>query len=48
MLSQSRVWRIRWHPKDWEWDEHENTYVRGRYFISAPAIDSLRAAFGIG
>ena len=37
-----------WHAKEWVWDEHENTYVRGRYFISGPAIESLRSAFSIG
>ena len=42
------AWLFNWHAKDWEWDEHENTYVRGRYFISGPAIESLRSAFSIG
>jgi hypothetical protein len=42
------AWLFNWHARDWHWDEHENTYVEGRYFISGPAIESLRAAFGIG
>lgn len=42
------AWLFNWHARDWEWDEHKGTYVKGRYFISAPAIDSLRSAFGIG
>ena len=42
------AWLFNWHARDWEWDEHENTYVRGRLFISGPAIESLRRAFSIG
>lgn len=42
------AWLFNWHARDWEWDEEKNTYVQGRYFISRPAIDSLRAAFDIG
>lgn len=42
------AWLFNWHAKDWQWDEQKNTYVQGRYYISAPAIISLRTAFGIG
>ena len=42
------AWLFNWHARDWEWDEKKNTYVQGRYFISEPAIDSLRSAFSIG
>jgi len=42
------AWLFNWHAKDWHWDEGKNTYVQGRYYISTPAIDSLRIAFGIG
>ena len=42
------AWLFNWHARDWQWDEGKNTYVRGRYFISAPAIDALRSAFSIG
>jgi hypothetical protein len=42
------AWLFNWHAKDWQWDEEKNTYVQGRYFISGPAIESLRSAFGIG
>lgn len=42
------AWLFNWHANDWEWSEEKNTYVKGRYFIPAPAIDSLRKAFGIG
>ncbi len=42
------AWLFNWHAKDWQWDEGKSTYVRGRYFISGPAIDALRSAFSIG
>ena len=42
------AWLFNWHAQDWEWSEEEGTYVKGRYFIPGPAIDSLREAFGIG
>ncbi len=42
------AWLFNWHAQDWQWDEEKNTYLQGRYFISAPAIESLRTAFGIG
>lgn len=42
------AWLFNWHARDWQWDEEKGTYVRGRYYISGPAIDSLRVAFGIG
>ena len=42
------AWLFNWHARDWQWDEHNNTYAQGRYFISGPAIRSLRVAFGIG
>jgi len=41
------AWLFNWHARDWHWDDHKNTYVEGRYFISGPAIESLRSAFGI-
>ena len=42
------AWLFNWHARDWQWDEKKNTYVQGSYFISGPAIDSLRSAFSIG
>lgn len=42
------AWLFNWHARDWQWDEEKNTYTQGRYFISGPAIKSLRKAFGIG
>ena len=46
--DNSDAWLFNWHARDWEWDEEKATYVRGRYYISSPAIVSLRAAFSIG
>ena len=45
--GNSDAWLFNWHARDWQWDDGKNTYVRGRYFISGPAIDALRAAFSI-
>lgn len=42
------AWLFNWHARDWLWDEEKKTYAQGRYFISGPAISSLRKAFGIG
>ena len=42
------AWLFNWHARDWQWDEKNNTYAEGRYYISGPAIASLRAAFSIG
>jgi hypothetical protein len=42
------AWLFNWHTSDWEWSEDQVTYLRGRYYISNPAILSLRAAFSIG
>ena len=42
------AWLFNWHALDWEWDEKKSTYAKGRYYISGPAIDSLRSTFGIG
>jgi len=46
--GNSDAWLFNWHSGDWQWDDRKNTYVRGRYFISGPAIDALRSAFSIG
>ena len=42
------AWLINWRAEDWEWDDALNRYVKGRYFISGPAIRSLRQALSIG
>jgi len=42
------AWLFNWHARDWQWDEKNNTYSQGQYYISGPAIASLRAAFSIG
>ena len=38
------AWLVNWNTDDWEWDENQQTYVKGRYFISGPAITSLAKA----
>ena len=41
------AWMITWRQRDWNWDESHKTYTRGKYFISATAVDALREAFEI-
>ena len=41
------AWLFNWRARDWEWDAEKNTYVRGHYYISGPAIVALRHAFSI-
>lgn len=40
-------WLFNWRPDDWDWDESSSTYKRGAYFISGPAVETLREAFGM-
>ncbi len=41
------AWLFNWRARDWEWDAATNTYNKGHYFISGPAIVALRHAFSI-
>ncbi|MFQ6024443.1 MAG: hypothetical protein ACE5NW_17140 [Acidiferrobacterales bacterium] len=41
------AWIVTWRTKDWKWDEHKQTYTKGKYFITGEAIASLREAIGI-
>ena len=41
------AWLFNWRARDWQWDAATNTYVKGHYFISGPAIVALRHAFSI-
>ena len=41
------AWLFNWRPDDWQWNEKKKTYTKGAYFISGPAIHTLRTAFGI-
>ncbi|MDH3689282.1 MAG: hypothetical protein OEU36_07355 [Gammaproteobacteria bacterium] len=41
------AWLINWRHEDWIWNEHDNTYEAGVYFISDPAVAALRKAFGM-
>lgn len=47
VTGDSDGWLFNWRPDDWEWDEASNTYKRGAYFISGPAVGTLRKAFGM-
>lgn len=41
------AWLVNWRTEDWIWNEHDNTYETGVYFISGPAVESLREALGM-
>ncbi len=41
------AWLFNWRARDWQWDAAKNTYVKGHYYISGPAIVSLRHAFSM-
>ena len=41
------AWLINWRARDWQWDEANQTYTSGAFFISGAAILSLREALGI-
>jgi len=45
--GHQNAWLFNWYAKDWEWDEDSQTYRRGAYFVSGPAVRALRRAFGI-
>ncbi len=40
------AWLLNWRSEDWEWNEAEQNYVKGEYFISGTAVESLKKAFG--
>ena len=39
------AWLLNWRAEDWHWNAEQLCYDAGEYFISAPAIHSLRVAF---
>ena len=39
------AWLLNWRAEDWNWNAKEKRYDAGEYFISGPAIHSLRVAF---
>ena len=41
------AWLINWYAKDWNWDEEQETWTDGLYFITSGAARALRRAFGI-
>ena len=41
------AWLVTWRQSDWKWDEKKQLYTRGKYFISGPAVESLRQVFGL-
>lgn len=47
VTENTDAWLLNWRAEDWQWDEQNNTYAKGAYFISGPAIHALREAFGM-
>ena len=45
VTGDREAWLLNWHADDWEWSDEEQCYVKGSYFISGTAINSLREAF---
>lgn len=41
------AWLVNWHAKDWEMDEAQEHYIKGKYFISGRAMTSLLDAFAL-
>ncbi len=44
VTGNPNAWLVNWHTKDWEWDEQQKTYTKGRYFISSDALLALKEA----
>jgi len=47
ITGHADAWLLNWNTQDWVWNEENGTYERGAYFISGPAIHSLRVASGV-
>lgn len=47
VAGQSGAWLFNWDADDWAWDAEADNYAKGAYYISGPAIHTLREAFGI-
>ena len=44
VTGDPEAWLVNWRAEDWIWDEEENRYTDGFYFISATAALALREA----
>ena len=44
VTGDPEAWLVNWHAEDWIWDEEENRYSDGFYFIGAAAALALREA----
>ena len=38
------VWLVNWRPEDWIWDEPENRYSAGIYYINAIVAQTIKEA----
>lgn len=39
------AWMVNWRKSDWKWSDEKQSWMRGRYFITRPAVDTLRQVF---
>jgi hypothetical protein len=47
IVQNNHAWLFNWRSKDWIWDDANQTYTAGAFFISAPSILVLREALGV-
>jgi len=45
VTGHDEAWLVSWHTRDWIWDDDKQTYTDGKYYITEPAVTSLRKAF---
>ena len=44
VTGDPEAWLVNWRAEDWIWDEQDNKYTDGFYFIGATAALALREA----
>ena len=44
VTGNSDAWLVNWHMSDWTWSDDRQSYIDGKYFITEPALSTLRDA----
>ena len=47
IVQNNNAWLFNWRSKDWVWDDANQTYTAGSFFISGQSIFALREALGV-
>ena len=47
IVQNSHAWLFNWRSKDWVWDDVNQTYTAGSFYISGPSMLALREALGV-